>query len=57
MQIIYDTPIEVTRDQYNIIMNHAKGICAGREADGKYYVKLWWVRDRKVIKKILENVK
>ena len=40
-EIKYDVPIEVTQKQYNSIMNSCCGVVAGREADGKYYIKVW----------------
>ena len=39
--IAYDTPIEVTENQYNTCMRTLSGIVAGRKCDGKFYIKLW----------------
>lgn len=53
-----DTPIEVNAKQYRIIMNEVglRGTCAGREADGKFYIKLWDISSRiDVIKALSEN--
>lgn len=35
------TPIEVTAEQYRMIMVDYAGCAAGRKEDGKFYVKLW----------------
>ena len=41
MTIEYDTPFEVTKEQYNILMNNFQGAIAGREDAGKFYIKVW----------------
>ena len=43
-EIEYDTPIEVTRDQYYRIIGSLSGIVAHRTDKGRYYVKLWMMR-------------
>lgn len=40
--IEYNVPFEVTQTQYNILMNHFAGVVAGREEEGKYYIKVWY---------------
>ena len=39
--IIYDTPIEVTKAQYDKICIEFAGSIAHRLSNGHYYVKLW----------------
>jgi hypothetical protein len=41
MEILYDQPIEVTKDQYERIRRRFAEIVAYREHQGRYYVKLW----------------
>lgn len=48
-----DTPIEVNEKQYRAIMNDCRGTCAGREAEGKFYIKLWDCSERKFIRQVL----
>ena len=57
MNIKYNTPIEVTEKQYNLIMNNLKGVCAGRKEttdDGvnKYFVKVLFMKFSKDVKRI-----
>jgi hypothetical protein len=43
--IKYDTPIEVSGLQYNQIMQKCRGMVAGRrDKDGKYWVKVWFMK-------------
>lgn len=51
----YDTPIEVTKRQYDIIMNDYAGTCFGREENGKYYIKLASRGFKKIIERILNT--
>jgi hypothetical protein len=53
MTIQYDTPIEVTKEQYTTLMNKFSGIVAGREDKGKYYIKVWIMKYAKVIQTYL----
>ncbi len=41
MEIKYDTPIEVTKKQYERLMEQFAGAVAGREWEGKYFIKVW----------------
>ena len=41
ISIKYDTPIEVTKEQYNYIMREFSGLVAGRTEGDKYYIKVW----------------
>jgi len=41
MNIKYNTPIEVTEDQYNRVARCCGTIAAHRIFKGKYYIKLW----------------
>lgn len=40
MQVKYNEPIEVTKEQYTQISIYWKGICAFRKTETKYFVKL-----------------
>jgi len=55
MKIIYNTPIEVNHKQYNVCMNTLSGIVAGRVSDGKYYVKVLFMRYKKKVQQVLNN--
>lgn len=41
MEVKYDIPFEVSREQYKVFMTQLAGIVAGREQNGKYYIKVW----------------
>jgi hypothetical protein len=55
MEIIYNTPIEVTQRQYNICMNNLSGIVAGRFCDGKFYIKVLLMKYKKEVNQVLTN--
>ena len=55
MGIKYDTPIEVNQRQYNICMNRHHGIYAGRTENGKYFIKVLFMKYVKDVKKDLIN--
>jgi len=55
MEIKYNTSIEVTQRQYNICMNRHHGICAGRTENGKYFIKVLFMRYVKEVEKDLKN--
>lgn len=55
-KIKYDQEFEVSEAQYNVIMNKLDGTCAGRKADGKFFVKLWVMSCKKYIEQVLEIV-
>lgn len=40
----YDTPIEVTRSEYEYMMKHYQGVIAGRESNGRYFIKVWLMK-------------
>lgn len=50
----YDSPFEVTSEQYKNLMNQFAGIVAGKEEDGKYYIKVWFTKYIPMIEKVLE---
>lgn len=54
MEIKYDIPIEVTKDQYRILMRECCGIVAGREENGKYYIKVWLMEYANYVRRIIE---
>jgi hypothetical protein len=53
MELVYNTPIEVTEKQYKAVMNHCSGIVAGREDSGKYYIKVWFMKYAWIVKRYL----
>lgn len=46
MEIKYDTPINVTKEQYLKIVKKLRGVIAHRIVDGQYQVKLWDMREK-----------
>ena len=40
MQVRYNEPIEVTKEQYQMILSDYKGICAFRKTETQYFIKL-----------------
>lgn len=57
MEIRYNVPIEVTQRQYSICMSALSGIVAGRVEDGKYYIKVFLMKYKKEVQKVLMNYK
>lgn len=57
MEIRYNVPIEVTQRQYNICMNNLSGIVAGRVDDDKYYIKIFLMKYKKEVQRVLINYK
>lgn len=55
MTIQYNTPIEVNQTQYNICMRRHHGICAGRTENGKYFIKVLFMKYAKDVEKDLIN--
>ena len=56
MQIaISDQIIEVSRAQYNYIMNELAGTCFGREENGKYFIKISAPRYISMVEKIISK--
>jgi hypothetical protein len=55
MKIKYNTPIEVNQKQYGICMNRHHGICAGRTENGKYFIKVLFMKFVKEVEKDLIN--
>jgi hypothetical protein len=55
MEIKYNTPIEVNQKQYGICMSRHHGICAGRTENGKYYIKVLFMRYAKEVARDLKN--
>lgn len=55
IEIIYDTPIEVSKDHYNKCMTQLQGIVAGQITDGKYYIKLWLMKYKSYLVLILNS--
>jgi len=52
-EIEYDKPIEVTKKQYYRIIKALPGIVAHRKSEGRYYVKLWVMRYKHTLKRLL----
>lgn len=44
MKIQYNQTIEVTELQYHYVMEKFAGIVAGREAHGKFFIRVWFMK-------------
>lgn len=55
IEIKYDTPIEVTKEQYNVLVKDMAGVVAHREENGKYYIKVLLMQYAKVIEDFLKK--
>ena len=55
MEIKYNTPIEVNQKQYNVCMSRHSGICAGRTENGKYFIKVLFMKYAKEVARDLKN--
>ena len=56
MEIKYDTPIKVTKEQYQKIIKKFSQIVAHRiDDDGRYFIKLWAMEFRDELEKELTN--
>lgn len=55
--LTYDTAIEVTRIQYDAVMNHYAGCVAGRQEGDKYFIKVWLMRHADGINSLLNKLK
>ena len=53
-EIKYDTPIEVTKSQYHKLMTDCAGVVAGLEENGKYFIKVWLMKYKSHIQRILK---
>jgi len=55
IKLKYNVQIEVTRNQYRKLTKHFPGAIAHRRdlETGKYYIKLWNMRQKERIEKIL----
>lgn len=52
LEIKYDEPFEVTKEQYVNLMTKCSGLVAGRQEKEKYYIKVWMMKDLDFIKNI-----
>ena len=50
----YDTQVEVSQKAHDIIMNQLAGVCAGREENGKFFIKCFMMGYKKEIKAIIK---
>lgn len=53
MKVKYNTSIEVTEKQYRKLMYDLSGVVAGREDNGKFYIKLMAQGYAKHVEKII----
>ena len=49
----YDHPMQVTQKQYEDVIDQFSGMIAHRIANGKYYIKIWDMRFKHSIQKLL----
>jgi len=54
MEIGYDIPITVTEKQYRHLMKEFGGVVAGREENGKYYIKVWLMSYAEQVQRVLK---
>lgn len=52
MKLEYDIPVEVKQNQYRRLVKYFPGIIAHRRSEGKYYIKLWDMRFKKIVEKL-----
>ena len=52
----YDKPVEVGHEEYSKIMRIFAGIVAGRQEEGKYYIKCWLMKYSDKLSKYLNNL-
>ena len=55
MEIKYNEPIEVSQNQYGICIKKHHGICAFRKAEGKYFVKVLFMKYAIYVEEDLKN--
>jgi hypothetical protein len=51
----YDTPTEVSKKAYDILVSDFSGIICHKVIDGKYYIKIWLMRYVKDVKKVINE--
>jgi len=58
IELKYNTPVEVTREQYRRITNRFKMIVAHRRDDqGRYWIKLWVMEYKEAVERELNKKK
>lgn len=55
IELTYDVPVEISAMAFKIIMGPFAGTCAGREENGRYYIKPWMLRYKEQLEKIIES--
>jgi hypothetical protein len=53
IELKYDTPVEVSEKKYRELMNRCGGLIAGRQENGKFYIKLWMVKYKNDVEFVL----
>ena len=53
----YNEPLEVTKKQYDVLIVECAGIIAHKIIDGKYFIKLWMPKYKKLVIDILNYFK
>lgn len=51
----YDMPFEVTQRQYSAVMREYAGCVAGREHDGRFYLKIWIMQYARAIRSLISE--
>jgi hypothetical protein len=54
-KLIYNILIEVNQKQYNVCMNKFNGICAGKKENGKYFIKVLFMKYNKEVEQFLKD--
>ncbi len=59
MKIEYDKPIEITKEQYNFLYfkSYFSSLLAFRQEGDKYFIKLWSMKYKDYLDKILNKEK
>ena len=55
MKVIYNTPVEVSKEISNILHRQFSGIIAFREESGKHYIKLMIPKYAKLLNQLLSR--
>lgn len=55
IELTYNTPIEITKNQFDIANKTMQGIVAFQEKNNKYFIKLMIPKYKKIVKNLLSN--
>ena len=55
VMIQYNQPIEVTKEQFTIIKKIYSGFVAFKEQNGKFYIKVWYMKIASKINQLINQ--